>query len=101
MAEQGPGSFTAAVAELEAAGFTSAGFGLDAGIIVCMECGADDSLTDVDVPGMLRYENAAGEGHVFALVCHACQARGLLFVAGDAASDNKSLVDALDELARK
>lgn len=101
MSEQGTGSFTEAVAELEALGFTSAGFGIEDGVIVCMECGADDTIKDVGVGGMLRYQNAAGEGHVFALVCHACDARGLLFVAGDAVAENQGVIDALDAIARK
>ena len=69
MAESGAATFTEAVAELEAAGFTSAGFGIEDGTIVCMECGGEETVADVAVGGMLRYQNAAGEGHVFALGC--------------------------------
>ena len=100
MGEQGVGTFTEAVAELEALGYTSSGFGIEDETIVCMECGADDKINDVDVGGMLRYQNAAGEGHVFALGCHACKAKGLLFVAGDAVAENQSVIDALETLAR-
>ena len=101
MAESGAATFTEAVAELEAAGFTSAGFGIEDGTIVCMECGEDETVADVSVGGMLRYQNAAGEGHVFALGCKACAAKGLLFVAHDADDGSTAvIIEQLENIAR-
>ena len=101
MGETGAATFTEAVAELEAAGFTSAGFGMEEGTIVCMECGEDETVADVAVGGMLRYQNAAGEGHVFALGCKSCGAKGLLFVAHDAEDGSTAaVIEQLENIAR-
>lgn len=72
-------SFTNSVLELERAGYDSMGFSLDCGQICCHECDCAHDVDVVRIAGMIRYENAAGEGHVFPLGCPSCGAKGLLF----------------------
>ncbi|MBI2705268.1 MAG: hypothetical protein HYX32_08280 [Actinobacteria bacterium] len=72
-------SFTNSVLELEDAGYTSMGFCIEYDEICCLECDKYHPANGVLIGGMIRYESAAGEGHVFPLGCPNCGAKGLLF----------------------
>jgi hypothetical protein len=98
----GPVTFTEAVSQLEAAGFDSMGFMIESGHIICVECGDTHADEAVGIGAMLRYATDGGEGHVFGLACPACKAKGLLFVAPDAAVGHiGEIVDSLTERARR
>lgn len=72
-------SFTNSVLELEDAGYNSMGFCIEYDEISCLECDKYHAPNGILVGGMIRYESAVGEGHVFALGCPKCRAKGLLF----------------------
>lgn len=80
----GTSIFTEAVSELEAAGYDSMGFAVEDSQIVCVECDGSVDPSASQVAGMLRYQTDAGEGHVFAMSCTHCEARGLLFIGAEA-----------------
>ena len=97
-----PMTFTEAISQLEAAGYDSMGFSIDGTRIVCVECGESHPHSAVGVGGMLRYANGEGEGHVFALACPSCHAKGLLFEAADATvGPTSEVVDALTARVRR
>jgi hypothetical protein len=99
--ETAAGSFTEAVVQMEAAGYDSMGFSIDGSRIVCVECGDTHDEPAIGVGGMLRYATDGGEGHVFALACPSCDAKGLLFEAPDATvGTTADIVDALTARAR-
>jgi ribosomal protein S27E len=77
------------------------GFSIDGSRIVCVECGDTHDEPAIGVGGMLRYATDGGEGHVFALACPSCDAKGLLFEAPDATvGTTADIVDALTARAR-
>jgi len=79
-----PLTFTGAVAQLEAAGYNSMGFSIEDGFVVCLECDAGSESAVIGVDAMLTFgQDDGGVGHVFALVCPACDAKGLLFAGTD------------------
>lgn len=95
-------TFVEAISQLEAAGYDSMGFSIDGDRVVCVECGTSHPEAAVAVGGMLRYANGDGEGHVFALACPGCQAKGLLFEAADATvGTTGDIVDALTARVRR
>ncbi len=95
-------SFTNSVLELEDAGYDSMGFCIEDSEICCLECDTPHPVTAVRVGGMIRYENATGEGHVFALACPACAAKGLLFAGPEIlAGGAGDVVTALASRARQ
>jgi hypothetical protein len=100
--QAGPMTFIEAVSQLETAGYDSMGFSIDGDQVVCVDCGASHPEASVAVGGMLRYATGDGEGHVFALACPSCQAKGLLFEAADASvGTTGQIVDALTARVRR
>ncbi len=94
-------AFTEAVSQLEAAGYDSMGFAVEDARIVCVECDASVDPSASQVAGMLRYQTDAGEGHVFAIGCTSCNARGLLFIGAEAlAGGVGDIVGVLENRAR-
>lgn len=94
-------SFTNSVLELEDAGYNSMGFCIEYAEICCLECDTIHDVSQIRVGGMIRYENAAGEGHVFPLGCPGCGAKGLLFAGPELrAGGAGDVVQALAEAAR-
>ncbi|MCX7620256.1 MAG: hypothetical protein N2037_05350 [Acidimicrobiales bacterium] len=97
----GTSLFTEAVSQLEAAGYDSMGFAVEDARIVCVECDASVDPSASQVAAMLRYETDAGEGHVFAMGCTNCEARGLLFIGAEAlAGGVGDIVGLLESRAR-
>jgi hypothetical protein len=96
-----PMTFVEALSQLESAGYDSMGFSVDGTRVVCVECGTSHPEAAVGVGGMLRYATNQGEGHVFALACPSCKAKGLLFEAADATVGSTSeIVEALTARVR-
>jgi len=94
-------SFTNSVLELEDAGYNSMGFCIEYTEVCCLECDTLHHVDHIRVGGMIRYENTAGEGHVFPLGCPSCDARGLLFAGPELrAGGSGDVVWALVQRAR-
>lgn len=106
--ENEPLTFTAAVAQLDAAGYDSLGFAIEDGFVVCVDCGTGAEAEAVTVDAMLTFgQDDGGIGHVFALPCPSCQAKGLLFAGTDRIDADEidpsmtRIVDVLIETARR